>query len=316
MSEIRKSEAEMIPYDWLHIELMQIELFLRCAENQNFTKAAISMRVTPGMVSKRIGALESALGVTLFTREKNRVHLTEAGNNLYADLTRITEEFVQAAERVRIKEKEQDRPILFGLCDATNIDRYFLPLMYSFESEGDEPAFRIRLQKSFDMLDEISSGRIDIGFAPMFMEEAVQLHRDLSCFLALPSPLFACLSENSPLAGREILTMEELKDTPFVVSEASEDHWYLHWLTVQCRKHGFTPKIDKGLIGGAGAYLQVTEDNLLITDKYYNGFQSHSFIFREIRDTESGLMMIWRKDCGNRIRQFISHARQFYRELR
>ena len=193
----------MIPYDWLHIELMQIELFLRCAENQNFTKAAISMRVTPGMVSKRIGALESALGVTLFTREKNRVHLTEAGNNLYADLTRITEEFVQAAERVRIKEKEQDRPILFGLCDATNIDRYFLPLMYSFESEGDEPAFRIRLQKSFDMLDEISSGRIDIGFAPMFMEEAVQLHRDLSCFLALPSPLFACLSENSPLAGRE-----------------------------------------------------------------------------------------------------------------
>ena len=306
----------MIPYEWLHIELMQIELFLRCAESQNFTRAAFSMHVTPGMVSKRIGALESALGMTLFTREKNRVHLTEAGKGLYADLLRITGDFVQAAERACSKEREQDRPILFGLCDATNIDRYFLPLMYSFESEDNEPAFRIRLQKSFDMLDEIASGRIDIGFAPMFMEDAVHLRRELSCFLALPSPLFACLSEDSPLASKEILAMEELKDTPFVISEAPEDYWYLHWLTGQCRKHGFTPKIDKGLIGGAGAYLQVTEDNLLITDKYYNGFQSLSFVFREIRDTESGLMMIWRKDCGNRIRQFISHARQFYRELR
>ena len=306
----------MIPFELLHIDLMQIELFLRCAESQNFTRAATSMHVTPGMVSKRIGALESALGVVLFTREKNRVYLTEKGKILYADLTRIALDFVQAAERANNKEKEQDQPILFGLCDATNIDRYFLPLIYSFESEDDEPAFRIRLQKSFDMLDEISTGRIDIGFAPMFMEEAVQLHGDLSCFLALPSPLFACLSENSPLAGKEILTMEELKDTPFVISEAPEDYWYLHWLTRQCRKHGFTPKIDKGLIGGAGAYLQVTEDNLLITDKYYNGFQSHSFVFREILGTESGLMMIWRKDCGNKTHHFISHARQFYRELR
>ena len=55
----------MIPFELLHIDLMQIELFLRCAESQNFTRAATSMHVTPGMVSKRIGALESALGVVL-----------------------------------------------------------------------------------------------------------------------------------------------------------------------------------------------------------------------------------------------------------
>lgn len=306
----------MIPYEWLHIEMMQIELFLRCAENQNFSRAAASMHVTPGMVSKRIGALEASLGVKLFTRDQNRVFLTEAGKNLYTDLKRIAGDFVEAAERARKKEGGQEQPILFGLCDATNIDRYFLPLMYSFESEDAEPAFRIRLQKSFDMLNEISSGQIDIGFSPLFMEKAVQQHQDLSCFLALPSPLFACLAEDSPLAQKEILTLEELKDTPFVISEAPEDYWYLHWLTELCRRHGFTPRIDRGMIGGAGAYLQVTKDNLLITDKYYHVFRRHSFVFREIRGTESGLLMIWRTDCSGQIRQFINHARKFYRELK
>jgi len=61
------------------IALGSIELFLKAAEIQSFSAAAVELGLTPPAVSRAIGRLESRLGVRLFRRTTRQVHLTDEG---------------------------------------------------------------------------------------------------------------------------------------------------------------------------------------------------------------------------------------------
>ena len=64
------------------------------------------------------------------------------------------------------------------------------------------------------------------------------------------------------------------------------------------------------------AYLSLDESSVLITDKYYNAFQSKALEFKELLYTQSGLLMFWKKSPRPALRRFIEFARTFYLELR
>jgi DNA-binding transcriptional LysR family regulator len=56
-----------------------VEAFVRVAERRSFRQAAADLGVTPSAVSQSVRALESRMGVALFTRTTRSVGLTEAG---------------------------------------------------------------------------------------------------------------------------------------------------------------------------------------------------------------------------------------------
>jgi DNA-binding transcriptional LysR family regulator len=59
-----------------------LELFLAVAESGSFSSAARRLRITQPTVSRRIQALEAALGLPLFRRDADGAHLTAAGERL------------------------------------------------------------------------------------------------------------------------------------------------------------------------------------------------------------------------------------------
>jgi DNA-binding transcriptional LysR family regulator len=59
-----------------------VEAFLRVAERRSFRAAAADLGVTPSAVSQAVRALESRIGIALFTRTTRSVGLTEAGERL------------------------------------------------------------------------------------------------------------------------------------------------------------------------------------------------------------------------------------------
>ncbi len=59
-----------------------LELFLAVAESGSFSSAARRLRVTQPTVSRRVQALEAALGLPLFRRDADGAHLTAAGERL------------------------------------------------------------------------------------------------------------------------------------------------------------------------------------------------------------------------------------------
>ncbi|SNY91053.1 LysR family transcriptional regulator, glycine cleavage system transcriptional activator [Cohaesibacter sp. ES.047] len=61
------------------ISLNAVRVFAIVAEHHSFKRAAESLGVTPGAVSRHVQALEEAMGVSLFFRRNNSICLTEIG---------------------------------------------------------------------------------------------------------------------------------------------------------------------------------------------------------------------------------------------
>ncbi len=60
-------------------QLNALRAFEAAARSESFTRAAEELCVTPGAVSHQVKALEAILGLKLFTRERQRLVLTEPG---------------------------------------------------------------------------------------------------------------------------------------------------------------------------------------------------------------------------------------------
>ena len=304
----------MLSYGMQNLTLQQMDIFFRCAEEMNFTKVARTLNITAGMVSKKIAAMETSLGFALFKREKNRVMLTPDGEALYAAWRQPVETMLRQAAEIRGRQTCNES-IRFALWESTNLERFFVPLISSFPDEKDF-SFQIRMYDQYDSLDDIRSGKMDIAFIPKFAERGIRNMDDLDYFLALPSPLYAALSSDNPLSKETLLQISDLEPYHILVPE-NGILWYTDMLMDLFEVNGVLPKIKQISSDDFKTnYLSMSPDSILITDKYFHAFSSNAVEYRELGDTESGLLMVYRKDSQPHVKQFVEAAKTFYRELR
>jgi DNA-binding transcriptional LysR family regulator len=83
------------------VNFRQIDCFLAVAEGLNFSVAADKLFLSQSSVSQHVSALEKELGVTLFTRDRHHVELTEAGSYLNARYRAMREDFEAVNARAR-----------------------------------------------------------------------------------------------------------------------------------------------------------------------------------------------------------------------
>lgn len=72
-----------------NINLNLYKYFFQVAKYESYTKAAEELMVSQPSLSYSIKVLEEQIGVKLFRKDKNRVHLTEEGREIYEKLTVI-----------------------------------------------------------------------------------------------------------------------------------------------------------------------------------------------------------------------------------
>jgi DNA-binding transcriptional LysR family regulator len=82
------------------MELKQLRLFLAVAEELNYTRAAQRVNIAQPALSQQILNLENSLGVTLFSRNKRMVGLTQAGEELVTHARRVLNAASEASAAV------------------------------------------------------------------------------------------------------------------------------------------------------------------------------------------------------------------------
>ncbi|MEQ8665900.1 MAG: LysR substrate-binding domain-containing protein [Rhodospirillales bacterium] len=81
--------------------LTMLAAFESCARHMSIKLASSELNVTPGAVSRQIRGLEDEAGTPLFHRDKEGMHLTPEGEELYAVLARGFSQASEAFDRIR-----------------------------------------------------------------------------------------------------------------------------------------------------------------------------------------------------------------------
>ena len=85
--------------------LNAVKAFEAAARRRSFSQAAEELHVTPGAVSQQVKLLEDTLGLKLFSRERQRVVLTEAGREYLAVVREALEQIALGTERLTQRQR-------------------------------------------------------------------------------------------------------------------------------------------------------------------------------------------------------------------
>src|SRR3954447_10530915 len=80
--------------------LNALKAFEAAARSESVTRAAEELCVTQGAVSQQVKALEAALGIKLFFRERQRLVITEAGREYLAVVRDALDRIAVGTERL------------------------------------------------------------------------------------------------------------------------------------------------------------------------------------------------------------------------
>ncbi|MGQ3094913.1 MAG: LysR family transcriptional regulator [Roseateles sp.] len=137
-----------------------LELFARIAQAGSFAQAARDLGLTRAAISRRIAAIESAVGLALFARSTRSLGLTEAGRRLHARARAVRDAAESARLALRHTRDQLDGTIRISA--TASFGRHVLaPLLARFQAL--HPAVRYELFFTDRRVDLLREG-LDVAF--------------------------------------------------------------------------------------------------------------------------------------------------------
>lgn len=144
------------------MELTDLKVFLKIAEEGNITRAAEQLGYVQSNVTARIKKLENELGVPLFNRHSNGVTLTEKGNTLrdYAcTILNLSEEAVRSVQ-------ETPYPsgcLTIGVVDTVHCG-YFIQSLSDYQTMYPDVSLSLLTGSSPQLISQVLNYQLDGAF--------------------------------------------------------------------------------------------------------------------------------------------------------
>lgn len=91
-----------------------MQAFVMSAKNKSFVATARELGLSPAVITKRIKWLEKTLGVSLFIRTTRHVHLTEAGQFLFASMQPLLTDWENVQTMLMDKKHHPEGKVILG----------------------------------------------------------------------------------------------------------------------------------------------------------------------------------------------------------
>ncbi len=138
------------------------KIFNTVAEAGNISHAAKELYISQPAISKSITRLEESLGILLFARTSRGVHLTEEGSLLYEYTKTAFDTLLQGEANIKRINELGIGHLRIGV--STTLCKYILlPYLKRFVSAHPHIKITIECQSTFQTLDLLERGRLDIG---------------------------------------------------------------------------------------------------------------------------------------------------------
>ena len=195
------------------MELRTVNTFLHVAELHSFSQAARELGYSQSAISSQIAQLEAELETPLFDRVGKTVRLTDAGQTFQAYARTLLTTAQQA--KAALQPEQQIRGTL-RIALADSVSSAFLPdLLRQYHARCPQVELVLRTATSDEMLRMLSTNQTDLAYT---FDQPILLH-SITLAVDTPEPVCFVAPAGHPLAGLEIVTLEELTRQEFLLTE-------------------------------------------------------------------------------------------------
>lgn len=139
-----------------------MKTFIVAAKYENFRKTSEELFLTQPAITKHIKNLEEHLHIQLFDRIGKKISLTSAGLHFLPHAKEIIKKYEQGVDDLESWKQGYKRKLT--IASAPQIASSVLPsILRSFINENPDIEFLINVLKSYEIGEEISTGRADLG---------------------------------------------------------------------------------------------------------------------------------------------------------
>lgn len=273
------------------MEIRVLKYFLAVAREGSITGAANSLHLTQPTLTRQLQDLEKELGQKLLVRGT----LTPEGIIFKKRAEEIVEMVEKTENEFRSLSDTISGDIYIGGGETDSM-KYIAKIMKEIQDEYPQVKFHIYSGNAEDVTEKLDKGLLDFGV----LIQPIDLSK--YDYITLPEKdVWGVISrKDSPLAEKEVITLEDLIDIPLLASRQmspkySRDSGFLDW---------FGEKFDNlnivatyNLVYNAAIMVKAGVGAAVTLDKLVNTSADSELCFRPLSPKlESGLDIVWKKN--------------------
>lgn len=194
------------------LDTATLQAFLKVAQLGSFSQAAEALFITQSAVSKRILHLEEQLGVKVFDRIGRRVSLTQAGQILLPQATKILHAFEDASRSLQNLSGQVSGRLSLSASHHISLHR-LPPILKQYAQKFPQVELDLRFDASEVAYEGILQGEKELALITLATDRDPRLFAEP----IWTDRLHYAVSRDHPLAQRDNVTLEDLITYPAIL---------------------------------------------------------------------------------------------------
>ena len=293
------------------MDFRHLRYFQAVAEELNYSRAALRLRVAQPALSRAVQEMEAELGVQLLERTKHSVQLTPAGAVLLREAGNLLETWRETEQRVRRVATGEEGELRLGYVGPPTAP--FLGRLLQ-EYRHRYPLVTVHLEERTPerLWEMVARGRLNAA-----LTRPVPSPQDLGLrtLLLREERLGVAVPKTHAWAQKKSISWKQLESQPLVVLARREGASLHDTVLMACRQAGFMPKLahTPSVIGTVLTYAQAEAGLGIVTDSIIAEPSPLSFVPLTPLQTVP-LVLVWQEDTNpppmQRLRELVQEWKQ------
>ncbi|AZO58820.1 MAG: LysR family transcriptional regulator [Mesorhizobium sp.] len=222
------------------LDLRQIRYFVAVAEAGNVGRAAEQLHISQSPLSRQIMHLEEQLGVTLFERSKQRVHLNAEGRAFLAEARALLVNAARLEELGRKLASGATGSLAIGYVEGAVHAGLIAAMLREFRRERPDFHLQLRNRRTAAQFEDLRQRVLDLGFV---YAPTPQGDPDIESMLVRREPLVLAIPEGDPLVDASDIRPRHLDARVWITVVRQPDDTNRAQFLTACMEAGFVPDI-------------------------------------------------------------------------
>ena len=288
------------------MDIRVLRYFLAVAREENISKAAEYLHITQPTLSRQLKELEDELNVSLFTRGKRNIALTDEGMLL----RKRAEEIASLMDKTEAEFSNLDNLISGNVYiggGETLAMKILAEVMTDMSEEYPDVRFHLYSGNADNVMDRIDKGLLEFGV----VIEPADIRKYEAMRLPYTDHYGLIMKKDDPLASMDTIPISMLKDIPILVAKRIIDNNYFSEI------FGISPeqldiRATFNLIYNAALLVEQGMGYALTIDKLINITGDNNLCFVPLEpETTLNLSIIWK-----RYQMFSGASKEFLDRLK